>query len=72
MTTTTESAVEAKFEELESKESLWKAAAKMARNQPVGVAGIAVVILMIFAAIFAPYLTPYDPINNQFQFNLKM
>lgn len=70
MTTTTESAIEAKIEELESKDTLWTVIAKMARKQPVGVAGLAVVVLMIIAAIFAPYLTPYDPINNQYEFIL--
>ncbi len=70
MTTTTESAIEAKIEELDSKESFWNIICKMARKQPVGVAGMGVVVLMIFAAIFAPYLTPYDPVNNQYEFIL--
>lgn len=38
----------------------------MARKQPIGVAGLAVVVLMIFASIFAPWLTPYHPEYNDF------
>ncbi len=70
MTTVTESAVEAQVEDLTPKTSLWKAAVKMARNQPVGVAGLGVVFLMVFAAIFAPYLTSYDPVINQYEYIL--
>lgn len=70
MTTVTESAVEAQVEDLTPKTSFWKAAVKMARNQPVGVAGLGVVFLMVFAAIFAPYLTSYDPVINQYEYIL--
>lgn len=70
MTTVTESAVEAQVEDLTPKTSFWKASVKMARNQPVGVAGLGVVFLMVFAAIFAPYLTSYDPVINQYEFIL--
>ena len=48
------------------KKSFVDAALKMARKQPVGVAGLGVVILMIFAAVFAPWLTPYHPEYNDF------
>ncbi len=33
----------------------------MSRAHPLGAAGAGVVILMIVAAIFAPWITPYDP-----------
>lgn len=66
MATVSESALEAQIEDLEDKTPLWQKAKKMARKQPVGVAGLAVVILMIFAAIFAPWLTPYHPEYNDF------
>ena len=66
MTTVSESAVEAQVEDLEDKTPFWQKAKTMARKQPVGVAGLAVVILMIFAAIFAPWLTPYHPEYNDF------
>lgn len=66
MTTITESAVEAQVEDLGDKSPWYVAVQKMARKQPVGVAGLAVVLLMIFAAIFAPWLTPYHPEYNDF------
>lgn len=70
MTTTSESTVEAQIEELDPKASWTDACLKMARKQPVGVAGLGVVILMIVAAIFAPWLTPYDPVANSYEFIL--
>lgn len=66
MTTISESALEAQIEDLEDKTPWHQAAMKMARKQPVGVAGLAVVILMIIAAVFAPWLTPYHPEYNDF------
>jgi peptide/nickel transport system permease protein len=65
MNTVSESALEAQVEELD-KTPLWQKAKTMARKQPIGVAGLGVVILMIFAAIFAPWLTPYHPEYNDF------
>jgi len=66
MATINEAALEAQIEELEAKTPWYVSVQKMARKQPVGVAGLAVVILMIFAAIFAPYLSPYHPEYNDF------
>ncbi len=66
MTTTSESSLESQIEDLDAKPSIGEAIVKMARKQPVGVAGLAVVILMIIAAIFAPWLTPYHPEYNDF------
>ncbi len=65
MATTSESALEAQLEDLDQS-SFFESAKKMARKQPVGVAGLAVVVLMIFMAIFAPWLTPYHPEYNDF------
>jgi len=70
MTTTSESVIEAQIEELDPKTPISEAIMKMARKQPVGVAGLAVVILMILAAIFAPWLTAYDPVANSYEFIL--
>ncbi len=52
MTTTSEATLEAQIEELDEKTSIAAASLKMARKQPVGVAGLTVVILMIVAALF--------------------
>ena len=45
-------------------------AANMARKQPLGVFGAAVVVIMVFMAIFAPWLTPYNPEANSFEYML--
>lgn len=37
------------------------------RKQPIGAAGAAVVVLMVFAAVFADVLTAYDPVENSFE-----
>ncbi len=66
MATPSETVVEAQVEDLDTKTTWGQAAAKMARKQPVGVAGLAVVILMIIAGAFAPWLTPYHPEYNDF------
>ncbi|MCB1741698.1 MAG: ABC transporter permease [Gammaproteobacteria bacterium] len=42
-----------------------------ARSQPLGFAGALVVVLMIVLAIFAPWLSPYDPEANSFEFMLS-
>ena len=34
--------------------------------QPLGIAGAFIVLVMIFAALFAPYISPYDPELNDF------
>ena len=39
----------------------------LALAHPLGAAGALVVILMIFAAIFAPWITPYDPEAASFE-----
>ncbi len=67
MNTISESAVEAQVEELQEKTPFTQTALNMARKQPVGVAGLGVVILMIFAAIFAPLLTDFDPVANSYE-----
>lgn len=38
----------------------------MARRQPLGAAGAIIVIVMIFMAIFANFLAPFDPVVNNF------
>lgn len=43
---------------------------RMIQTQPLGAAGAIVVLLMIFAAIFAEYITPYDPENSSYEFML--
>ena len=54
------------LEELRDRPSLWKRFRTFARKQPLGTAGAAVVTLYIILAIFAPWITPFDPIANDF------
>lgn len=44
--------------------------AKLIRKYPLGAFGAVVVLVMIFMAIFAEVLTPYDPEANAFEFML--
>jgi len=39
----------------------------LSRRQPLGAAGAIIVIGMIFMAIFADFLAPYDPVVNSFE-----
>jgi peptide/nickel transport system permease protein len=43
----------------------------LCRRQPLGFAGALIVIVMIFAAVFAGVLSPYDPELNDFEFMLE-
>ncbi len=67
MVTTTEAQVEAVFEELAEKRPFWLVFKDFARKQPLGTAGMGIVFMMIFASVFAPILTPYDPELNSFE-----
>jgi peptide/nickel transport system permease protein len=40
---------------------------RLLRTQPLGVFGLAVVVLMVLVAIFADLLAPYDPTSTQFE-----
>jgi peptide/nickel transport system permease protein len=44
---------------------------QMARRQPLGSAGALVVIVMVLAAVFAPWITSYDPESISFEFMLS-
>jgi peptide/nickel transport system permease protein len=59
--------VEAEVEDLTQKKSVVQATWQMIKRQPLGAAGLAVVILMIIMAIFADHLTPYDPESNSLE-----
>jgi len=70
MVTTSEMQVEAEIEELLDKKSLFFHLKTFWRQQPLGAIGGVIVILMIAMAIFAPFLAPYDPELNAFEFML--
>ena len=54
------------LEELRDRPSLWKRLKTFARKQPLGTAGAVVVLIYVVMAVFGPWVTPYDPIGNDF------
>jgi len=70
MVTTSELRVEAETEELLDKKSMLFHLRTFWRQQPLGAIGGVIVLLMIGMAVFAPFLAPYDPELNAFEFML--
>ncbi len=58
------------IEELPKSKTWLGAALEMMRKQPLGAAGGFVVLVMIFMAVFAELIAPYDPEANSFEFML--
>ncbi len=54
------------LEELRSQKSNIEKSVDLLRKQPLGAVGLFVVLAMIVMAVFANYLTGYDPIENDF------
>lgn len=57
-------------EELPKSKSWFGATLEMIRKQPLGAAGGLVVLVMIFMAVFADLIAPYDPEANSFEYML--
>lgn len=55
------------LEDLRDRPSLWKQLTTFARKQPLGFAGMLVVLLFIILAIFAPWLSPFDPEASSYE-----
>jgi peptide/nickel transport system permease protein len=49
------------FQEIQPKQAEWKGIIRIFFRRKVAVVGLVFIILMVFIAIFAPLLTPYDP-----------
>ncbi|MCG8543425.1 MAG: ABC transporter permease [Alphaproteobacteria bacterium] len=67
MSTVEETQAHADIEELLDKRPLSERMGQMLRKNPLGAMGGAVVLVMIILAVFANYLTPYDPELNSFE-----
>jgi peptide/nickel transport system permease protein len=67
MSTVEETQAHADIEELFDQRSWSARAAEMARKNPLGAMGGFLVLLMIVLAVFANYLTPFDPESNSFE-----
>jgi len=58
--------VGAELDELRSRKTALGTLCDLIRKQPLGAFGAAVVLLMVVMAVFAPFLTNYDPVENNF------
>ncbi len=56
------------LEELRDRPGLLRQFIDFARKQPLGTGGGVVVVLYILMAIFAPYITGFDPTQNSYEF----
>jgi peptide/nickel transport system permease protein len=45
---------------------IWRNIARFAATQPLGAAGLAIVLVMAIAGALAPYIAPYDPVAISF------
>ena len=70
MAVVTESIVEGKLEAPSEDKTWGEMAMKMTRKYPLGAFGAVIVVVMIFLAIFANVISPYDPEANAFEFML--
>ena len=74
MVTTSEIRVEAETEDLDTlppAPTMWKKAWTFARKQPLGTAGLFVVLAFIVMAILADQITVFDPIEANYEFILQ-
>jgi peptide/nickel transport system permease protein len=55
------------LEDLRDRPGVWKQLSTFARKQPLGFAGGLVVLLFIMLAIFAPWLSPFDPEASNYE-----
>ncbi|HIM76976.1 MAG TPA: ABC transporter permease [Rhodospirillales bacterium] len=62
--------VEGKLEAPSEDKTWGEMAMKMTRKYPLGAFGAVIVVVMIFLAIFANVISPYDPEANAFEFML--
>ncbi len=70
MAIVSEAQVEGEFEELVEEKPWLEVCIGLSRQYPLGAFGGVVVLVMIFLAIFANVLSPYDPEANAFEFML--
>ena len=70
MAVISESLAEGEYEELVQKKPWLEVTVQLTRQYPLGAFGGVIVVVMIFMAVFANVLTPYDPEENAFEFML--
>ena len=57
-------------ETLPRQKTAWDTVIRMTRRQPLGMAGLVVILIMTFGALFADYVVPYDPELENFEYML--
>ena len=70
MAVISESLTESEYEELVQTKPWLEVSLQLTRQYPLGAFGGVIVVVMIFMAVFANVLTPYDPEENAFEFML--
>ncbi len=70
MAVISESLAEGEYEELVQTKPWLEVTVGLTRQYPLGAFGGVIVVVMIFMAVFADVLTPYDPEENAFEFML--
>ncbi len=55
------------IEEVQTKKSLFNLLKIFIKKQPLGSFGALIVVIMVFMAIFADYISPYDPVVASFE-----
>ena len=48
----------------------WQITKSFARRYPLGAIGLTIVVIMVFAAVFAPLIAPHDPVHINFEAGL--
>ena len=59
--------IDSRLEDLAERPPLGVIAVDLIRRQPLGAGGLFIVLTMIFMALFADFLTSYDPVENAFE-----
>ena len=65
-----EAQVEAEIETFADKDPWYSVALDLIKRKPLGAAGAFIVLIMIFMALFAELIAPYDPELNNYEFML--
>lgn len=58
--------ITSELDELSDRRSYWEITKELARKNPLGAFGAVIVVVMVFAAVFADIITIYDPVEISF------
>lgn len=50
---------------------MWHASITFARRKPLGMVGVSLVLALVFMAVFAPFIAPYDPARQSLRHSLE-